>query len=286
MWRHLLGRLNIAVHPGLRRQLVPNKQIHGVFCGSSGGGLDAGEVICLAPFVCSVAANIAAASPWGARLMDVLSYYSVTGEGVQVEYSKESAVTTVFCALIMHSGVGPLCSYLQWINVEHESDTDIRRKLGEAAYARLQTVEKLNKSIILALSEDTAKGGWQIPLAVMERAHELCSSRCVDVPRSNAVFGGPALVPFVDLINHADDEPNMVVYVDTPQSVGVAVRQSRKFPLEFWEHMDGSRCPFYVVARAERDIAENEELHYRYVDSHDTFNSDPLFWASRFHFCP
>ncbi|RNF10655.1 uncharacterized protein Tco025E_06763 [Trypanosoma conorhini] len=238
------------------------------------------------PFFHCIAANVAAASPWGPALMAKVSSYTVSGDGVRVEYPKESAVTTVFCALVLCLEGCPLNSYLRWIALEQEADADVRRKLGGPAYARLQAIKDLNESIIAALCEDASSAGWNLPPDAMRRAHAICSSRCVDVPRSRDVFGGPALVPFVDLINHDEEEPNVAVYVDTIDALRPLLRRSKRLPEAFADGVGDGHCPFYVLARAAKEVAAGEELHYRYLDPSDALARDPLFWASRFHFCP
>ncbi|EKF26021.1 hypothetical protein MOQ_010300 [Trypanosoma cruzi marinkellei] len=286
MWRHLLGRLGVAVHPALQREVSRAKDVYGIFCDANSVGLDEGELLCFVPFFHCIAANIAAASPWGPTLMGGVSSYTVAVDGVHVEYPKLSAVTTVFCALVLLLEECSLNSYLQWISIEQEIDADTQRKLGSSAHAKIKIIKSINKSIIGVLCEDMSKLGWNIPVEVMSLAHGICSSRCVDVPRSKEVFGGPAFVPFVDLINHDDDEPNVAVYVDTMQSLRTLLLRSKTFPQVFEEGISVDHCPFYVIARAAKNISASEELHYRYIDPHDALASDPLFWASRFHFCP
>ncbi|ORC87857.1 uncharacterized protein TM35_000191010 [Trypanosoma theileri] len=286
MWRHHLRRLEIVVHPELRRQVVPMKQIHGIFCSSESNGIDEGELLCCVPFFNTIATNIAIASPWGTELMHAISSYSVIADGVKVDYSKESAITTVFCALAMLYGRNPLSDYLQWISLERGDEDEIRRKLGDDGYIKLQTIDKLNNSILLALCEDAAKIGSRIPVEAMDKAHKICSSRCVDVPRSHKIFGGPSLVPFMDLINHSDKEPNVAVYMDTASSLRDALRNSKKLSKDVFEKFCSTQCPFYVIARTTRDVAAGEELHYQYVDTRTDSAQDLLFWASRFHFCP
>ncbi|RNE96887.1 hypothetical protein TraAM80_09578 [Trypanosoma rangeli] len=286
MWRHLLQRLGVAVHPALKRHAAPVKQVYGIFCDANSGGLDEGELLCAVPFFHCIAAKVAAASPWGSTLMANASSYTVSGDGVRVEYPSESVITTVFCALVLLFKECPLNSYLQWIELEHEDDASMQRKLGGPTYAKLQSIKVLNESIIVALCEDASSAGWNVSFDAMSRAHAICSSRCVDVPCSQDVFGGPALVPFVDLINHNEEDPNVVVYVDTIHSLLSLLRRSRHLPQVFEDEISGGHCPFYVIARAAKEIAAGEELHYRYLDPHDALARDPLFWASRFHFCP
>ncbi|KAH9600542.1 SET domain [Trypanosoma melophagium] len=286
MWRHLLRRLDIVLHPELRREVVTMKPIHGIFCSSGSDGIDEGELLCCVPFFNTIATNIAVASPWGTELMRAISSYSVMAEGVQVDYSKESAITTVFCALVMLYGNNALSDYLQWISLEKGDRDEIRRKLGDDGYARLQTIEKLNNSIILALCKDAVKIGSEVPVEVMDKAHKICSSRCVDVPRSHKIFGGPSLVPFLDLINHSEKEPNVAVYIGTVSSLRDALCESKKLTKDVFEKVNIGRCPFFVIVRAAKDIAAGEELHYQYVDAISDSAQDLLFWVSRFQFCP
>ncbi|KAG8344287.1 hypothetical protein TRVL_04889 [Trypanosoma vivax] len=286
MWRHLLQRMEAVVHPRLERQLVAGKSIHGIFCDSQCSGVDEGDVLCCIPFVHCAAPNLVAASPWGKQLLNALSSYSASGNGVRVEYSVESALTTAFCALLIHHSSSHLGNYLRWITIEEVDSATLRRQLGEEAYVRLQVITKLNESITHALCRDAAAAGLQVPIEAMERAHKICSSRCIDLPHSEQIFGGPAMVPLVDLVNHSEEEPNVVASVSARRLAMRALGGSRTFPQEHWGVLRDGHCPFYVVLRAARALEPGEELHYQYADQNDSCARDPLFWASRFHFCP
>ncbi|CUG90398.1 Hypothetical protein, putative [Bodo saltans] len=179
--------------------------------------------------------------------------------------------------------------------------------------------------------------------AIVDEAHGLCESRCVTIPnggrslgggRGGAIdqhqlpsddddgdelrcdddTGGPAFVPFIDLVNHRSEEPNVAIACITdPDEIERMLRiASRRRFLNTHalssevDSVDGL-LPV-VVAVAAADIAATSELHYQYDGGSDgatttTTASLPTCapanstishvngislpeWALRFHFIP
>lgn len=136
-------------------------------------------------------------------------------------------------------------------------------------------------------------------LLAMDRSNRICESRCVRLANDELCFGGPALTPFVDLLNHSDEEPNVTVAVITDdEEIDELVKLARRLGMhgaEYFVHRycgGGSgtrrRPPPIVVAVASRDVAEGDEFHYQYVDPGDDAIhwNDAVYWAVRFHFVP
>ncbi|AAZ12268.1 hypothetical protein, conserved [Trypanosoma brucei brucei TREU927] len=270
MWRQILQRMGIVPHPKLVRRLKPDKPVHGLFCCPGRYGIEAGEVLCSVPCCLCVAPNISNHIHYGPALMRAVSSHSTTEGMVRVEYSRESALTTVLCAIHMSHGPSDLREYLEWIVVERPDDISMNHALGTELYGHLRTIERINAEIITQLCVDARSVGVPISIETMKRAHAICSSRCVDVPTHADIFGGPALVPFVDLINHSSEDPNITVAVES-------------FPFLHCEQNQMLLEHFYVTVRAEGGIHPEEELHYQYLEPTDRQSTNPLYWASRFH---
>jgi hypothetical protein len=161
-------------------------------------------------------------------------------------------------------------------------------------------------------------------------AHGLCESRCVTIPNgalclggavnyqsydptqrsesdpesSDDTFtGGPALVPFVDLLNHRNGEPNVTIACMTDQDeiermLRIASRRRLLNAHALCSEVDcmDPLLPVVIVVAA-GDIAPNDELHYQYSGTDTTaaatlHRDQPLQtttlaeWALRFHFIP
>lgn len=159
----------------------------------------------------------------------------------------------------------------------------------------------------------------RLTLNDMEAAQRLCESRCMTLDSSEEYekshgrpkrrraplprkfqFGGPVLIPLVDLVNHSFEPPNIVVaVVSNPREVldllslaqrrelcGAADLEKKLFSKSAG-HFDHRGVPEAVVVMiAESDLLPGEELHYQYVEPTDPVAQSKLFWALRFHFIP
>lgn len=120
----------------------------------------------------------------------------------------------------------------------------------------------------------------KVSLSCVQRSFTICESRCVDVPFGDHVFGGAALVPFLDLLNHDSTAETLSArLVATPEF------QMTRHP-SWCDDVSTTKTPFYVVVRAQSPIPAHSELTYAYADPEEdgALYEDPVFWASRFRF--
>ncbi|CCW61944.1 unnamed protein product [Phytomonas sp. EM1] len=277
MWRQILARAGVYVNPTIRRQHIVGKNCQGLVCSE---GIAEGEVIAAVPFWYCTAPIISLASPWGQQLGAHLSDVSHRVDGIQVEFSRESLLTIALTALSMEPP-SILADYLNFISNEHATESSLGEKLGDDLMQKLRNIQKVNDDIIRDTQIALRSCGLNIELGRLRRAHALCESRCVDIPFSEEVFGGPALVPFLDLINHGETQNITVLLTFSDDAVRRAKRSS-------CAEMISTKTPFYVMVLSAGPLSPDEELTYPYVDPDEEalLYKNPLYWALRFHFFP
>ncbi|KPI83392.1 hypothetical protein ABL78_7576 [Leptomonas seymouri] len=283
MWRQICARLNIMTAPSVERQIIESKGCLGLVC-KAADVIEKGEVLAVVPYLACTSPIMALASPWGPQLGSALSSYALEEGGVRVDYSKEGALTTAFTALAMQPR-SPLEHYLRHIELDAGGAASLEAALGPALVAQLKVIEALNGAVVEHIHADLRGYGLTVPLADLQRAHRLCASRCLDIPGSEEFFGGPALVPMADLINHDNQPPNIAIYAESTHRIGPLLRQHSSMNL-----MNDSfkGYAFCVVVRATEQVDGGNELTYQYVDatSDPSLYADKLYWASRFGFVP
>ncbi|CCW66288.1 unnamed protein product [Phytomonas sp. Hart1] len=277
MWRQILTKAGVYVNPTIQRLHIAAKDCQGLVCSDA---IVDGEVIAAIPFWYCTSPIISLASPWGKQLGTHLSdvYYRI--DEAQVDFSKESLLTVVLTALSMEPHC-ILANYLNFLPIERESEFSLRNKLGDAMMQKLHHIQKINDDIMKDTQIVLRYCGVNVELDRLRRAHALCESRCVDIPFSEEVFGGPAFVPFVDLINHGDTQNITVLLTFSDDAVQRAKRSS-------CANMISTKTPFYVMVLAACSLSCDEELTYPYVDPNEEalLYQNPLYWALRFHFLP
>ncbi|CAC9487396.1 SET domain containing protein [Leishmania donovani] len=283
MWKQASARLNIVVAPCVEYQYVGAKGCHGLVCKAADTVRD-GEVLALVPYLACISPITALASPWGQQLAAALRTYTVEENGVRVSYSKEAALTTVFTALAMQPR-SPLEGYLRQMRLDEGDGTSLAVALGPELTAHMTKIDALNSLVVAQMHEDLSRWHIRVPMADLVRAHRACASRCVDVPDSEEVFGGPSLVPVVDLINHGITEPNVTVYMESTNRLGPLLRRHSRLNIMDNLVKAGAFC---VVMRATRDVMGGTEFTYPYIDPTEdpTLYASKLYWASRFRFVP
>lgn len=283
MWRQICARLNIMIAPAVERRYIESKGCAGLVC-KTADHIDEGEVLAVVPYLACTSPIMALASPWGSQLGAVLSTYTLEDNGVRIEYPKEGALTTAFTALAMQPR-SPLEHYLRSIELDDTVAGAAETTLGPSLMAQLTAINALNSAVVERMHEDLRACGVAVPLADLQRAHRLCASRCIDVPGSDEFFGGPALVPVADLINHGSSAPNIAIYAESTHRLGPLLRrQSRMSVMNDFFNGYG----FCVVVRATTAVEGGTELTYQYVDAaaEPALHSEKLYWASRFGFLP
>ncbi|KAG5501592.1 hypothetical protein JIQ42_05438 [Leishmania sp. Namibia] len=283
MWRQVSARLNVMVAPCVEQQYVAAKGCHGLVC-KAADTVREGEVLALVPYLACTSPTIALASPWGQQLAAALGTYTLEEDGVRVSYSKEAALTTVFTALAMQPR-SPLQGYLRQMHLEEGDEASLAVALGPELAAHMKKIDALNSKVMAQMHEDLGHWHIRVPMTDLVRAHRTCASRCVDVPGGEEMFGGPSLVPVVDLINHGITEPNVTVYVEATQRLGPLLRRHSRLNI-----MDNvlKADTFCVVIRATRDVVGGTEFTYPYIDPAEdpSLYANKLYWASRFRFVP
>ncbi|KAG5504888.1 hypothetical protein JKF63_04334 [Porcisia hertigi] len=283
MWKQVSSRLNIMVAPCVEQQFVAAKGCHGLVCKAADTVME-GEVLAVVPYLACISPIVALASPWGQQLAAALSTYTLEENGVKVSYSKEAALTTAFTALAMQPR-SPLEDYLRHMRLDEWDDASLAASLGPKLMAHAKTIDVLNTALVAQIQEDLSRWHIRVPMADLERAHQACASRCVDVPGGEEVFGGPSLVPVVDLINHGIVEPNVTVYMESTHRLGSLLRHHSR--LNIMDDLIKGNA-FCVVMRATRDVMGGTEFTYPYVDPTEdpSLYASKLYWASRFRFVP
>ncbi|KAG5479009.1 hypothetical protein LSCM1_02851 [Leishmania martiniquensis] len=283
MWRQVSARLNIMVAPCVEQQYVAAKGCRGLVC-KAADTVREGEVLALVPYFVCTSPIIALASPWGQRLAAALSTYTLEESGVKVSYSKEAALTTAFTALAMQPR-SPLEAYLRQMQLDEGDNASLAAALGPQLTEHMNKIDALNTMLIAQMHEDLSHWHIRVPMSDLVRAHRACASRCVDVPGGEEVFGGPSLVPVVDLINHGITEPNVTVYVESTQRLGPLLRRHSRLNI-MDTHLKADA--FCVVIRATRDVMGGTEFTYPYIDPAEdpSLYANKLYWASRFRFVP
>ncbi|CBZ26971.1 conserved hypothetical protein [Leishmania mexicana MHOM/GT/2001/U1103] len=283
MWKQASARLNIMLAPCVAYQYVAAKGCHGLVCKAADTVRD-GEVLALVPYLACISPIMALASPWGQQLAAALRTYTVEENGVRVSYSKEAALTTVFTALAMQPR-SPLEEYLRQMRLDEEDGASLTVALGPELTAHMTKIDALNSLVVAQMHEDLSRWHIRVPMADLVRAHRACASRCVDVPDSEEVFGGPSLVPVVDLINHGITAPNVTVYMESTNRLGPLLRRHSRLNIMDNLVKAGAFC---VVVRATRDVMGGTEFTYPYIDPTEdpALYASKLYWASRFRFVP
>jgi hypothetical protein len=283
MWRQVCARLNVMISPAVEQQFIASKGCAGLVCRAA-DVIDNGEVLAVVPYLACTSPIMALASPWGSQLGAALSSYMLEDGGVRVEYSKEGALTTAFTALAMQPR-SPLEHYLREIELNDVDAASLETALGPALTAKLQTIEALNAAVVERMHNDLRAYGVAVTLVDLQRAHRLCASRCLDVPGSEEFFGGPALVPVADLINHGSGPANTAIYAESTHCIGPLLRRHSRMNITDDSYKG---CAFCVVVRATAQVDGDTELTYPYVDASadPTLYADKLYWASRFGFIP
>ncbi|KPA81940.1 hypothetical protein ABB37_04172 [Leptomonas pyrrhocoris] len=283
MWRQICARLNVMLAPSVERRFIDGKGCSGLACRAA-DVIEDGEVLAVVPYLACTSPIMALASPWGSQLGAAISSYALEEGGVRVEYSKEGALTTAFTALAMQPR-SPLEHYLRHIELNAIDAASLASALGPALATQLKVIEALNGAVVEHMHSDLRGHGVAVPLTDLQRAHRLCASRCLDVPGSEEFFGGPALVPVADLINHDSRPPNIAVYAESTHRIGPLLRRHSRMDL-----MNDSfkSYAFCVVVRATEEVEGGKELTYQYVDAtaDPSLYADKLYWASRFGFVP
>lgn len=251
-----------------------------------------GTVLAAIPFNCCCSPVLALASPWGKRLAEHVSTYRIAEKDATLVFSQDSALMLAQCAL---SGVypSPMHDYLQYISpdVAGLSTKNIREMCGrcltEREAQKVSQLMRMKREVIAQVQLDLRGSGLSIPFETLVKADEICESRCLDVPRSESVFGGPAFIPVADLINHDSKAANVMIYLDATPNLRATVT-CRNGVNAFLGDIATSHCPFYVVVRASRHVAAQEEFTYNYLDpvSDAALYYDRSYWASKFFFVP
>ncbi|GET88474.1 hypothetical protein, conserved [Leishmania tarentolae] len=283
MWKQVSARLNIMVAPCVEYQYVSTKGCHGLVCKAADTARE-GEVLALVPYLACISPIIALASPWGHQLAAALHTYTVQENSMMVSYSKEAALTTVFTALAMQPR-SPLEGYLRHMRVDEGDNAFLAAALGPDLTAHMRKIDTLNSLLVAQMHEDLSRSHIHVPMDDLERAHRACASRCVDIPNSEKIFGGPSLVPVVDLINHGITEPNVTVYMESTNRLGPLLRRHSRLNIMDNFVKAGAFC---VVVRATRDVMGGTEFTYPYIDPTEdpALYDNKLYWASRFRFVP
>lgn len=283
MWRQVCARLNIMIAPSVERQFIESKGCAGLACKAT-DTIDDGEVLAVVPYLACTSPIMALASPWGSQLGAALGSYAMEEGGVRVEYPKEGALTTAFTALAMQPR-SPLEHYLRSIELGSREATPLATVLGPALSAQLTTIKTLNSAVVERMHADLQAHGVAVSLVDLQRAHRLCASRCLDVPGSEEFFGGPALVPVADLINHDSKPPNIAIYAESTHRLGELLRRHSRMNVM---NESFKAYAFCVVVRATKSLESGEEMTYQYVDAaaDSSLYTDKLYWASRFGFVP
>ncbi|SYZ65830.1 hypothetical_protein (plasmid) [Leishmania braziliensis MHOM/BR/75/M2904] len=283
MWKLASARLNVMVAPCVEYQYVATKGCCGLVCKAADTARD-GEVLAVVPCLACTSPFMALASPWGQQLAAALRTYTLEENGVRVTYSKEAALTTAFTALAMQPR-SPLEAYLRQMRLEEGDCASLTVALGPEKMVHMKKIDVLNSVVIAHIHEDLSRRHIHVPMADLLRAHRACASRCVDVPGGEEVFGGPSLVPVVDLVNHGITEPNVMVHMESTHRLGPLLRRHSRLNI-----MDNlvKADTFCVVMRATRDVMGGTEFTYPYADPAEdpSLYANKLYWASRFRFVP
>ena len=283
MWRQICARLNVMLAPAVEQQYIHSKGCAGLVCKAS-DVIEEGEVLAVVPYLACTSPIMALASPWGTQLGAAVGSYALEDGGVRVEYSREGALTTAFTALAMQPR-SPLEHYLRSIPLGDVDAASMEAVLGSALFAQLKVIDALNAAVVERMHGDLRAHGVAVSLADLQRAHRLCASRCLDVPGSEEFFGGPALVPVADLINHDSRPPNVAVYAESTQRLAPLLRRHSRMNVMDTLYKSYAFC---VVVRATEQVESGTELTYQYVDAtaDPSLYADKLYWASRFGFVP
>lgn len=170
-----------------------------------------------------------------------------------------------------------------------------------AAALQPQQAESIGEKVGETSSLQQEGAADPFTFAQLCRAHALCESRVLAVPTDLDgtggedeggkegeeevvdVLGGPALIPWLDLVNHSD----------TPSNVAAAVMRT---DTDLLPPALSQIAPLCVVAATRRDVAVGEELTYEYMEalapaeraalSKEAYEQRLLLWATRFHFIP
>ena len=268
--------------------------VHGIFANSP---IEESTLLCCLPPFAGISPASARASEVG-RLIErrLKPTYSARGNLTSFDVSRDSFLVAAMTAVQRQRG--PLSLYIQDAVVEVEDDASMKNAFAHPdEFEHFCEVRELLDKILVEAHADIIMGNGEgkaptskeerveldtIPITLddLRLANALCESRVVEIPGGEDVFQGPVLMPFVDLINHSDAEPNVYVEVMPIEELGSPKRQ---------EAIKGTHC---VVAVAGRDIAPGEELTYHYVEPIGRSVAEKerararVLWGTRFHFIP
>lgn len=267
------------LNPSVRCTFVESKGCNGMVTTND---IAPGEWIAVIPFWACASPTVALSSPWGPALAKACSVQiESAADGAHLELSRESCLTTAFAALAMQNG-SPVRDYLRSIAPDCQTDEQLRASLSDEEAAKLAMIRQLNARNIQELHGRLAAASLSTSLSDITAAFILCESRCVDIPFSEQVLGGPALVPFVDMLNHnRENDMIAVALVGTPELQADARHR-------WCRDVGADRTPFYVAVRATQHIPTRREITYAYVDpvEDSALYGDKVYWASRFRFIP
>lgn len=288
--------------------------------------LPSGSLLAMIPIGSVISPTTVRWSPFGPLLLDAIGGGDRTapmGNNTTLTFSHLTCLVTTATALHLGDPNSPWNDYLGLVAAPAVANIDDRviastvinahaiarrRRTGDVDQLRAKyfdvrraTVEIL-KGIIDDLHKLDRHSTKLVTLDQLIVAHRLCESRCTKIADfadeddiSDAAagvddegsLGGPSLVPWVDLINHSFDEPNVTVGVVTDEAdlreyYELALRTGMTNSDVF---RDG-KYPPAVIAIASQPLCAHEELHCCYVDRNDALVDDLLFWALRFYFDP
>lgn len=270
--------------------------VHGIF--ATAPFEEDSLLACLPPFA-GISPASARASEVGRLIERRLKPAYTSKEDARLSISRDSFLVAAMTAVQRQRG--PLSLYLQDTTVETEEEDSLRAVFPtEEAYLKCCSVRKILDNLLEEAHEDIIRDNGKNaskapPTSAQERveldtipitlddlrlANAICESRVVEIPGGEDIFQGPVLMPFIDLINHSDAEPNVHVQAMKVEELGSSKLQ---------ESIKGTHC---VVAIATRDISPGEELTYHYDEllppdaSEEERAQAMAYWAIRFHFIP
>lgn len=286
----------------IEQRYDPITGLRGMYC--VGKHIPAETLVACIPLYACISPAIVLSTKAGQRIASALrkeGYVNHHGVG-KMEFSFESMLVASFTALSMSRG--PLKEYLANIATERDSErlmTQLRALGGQIAvdkYNDLQMasnniLEQVHQDIMGAANRQNAHATTIFSLEALRRSHALCESRVLSVPSDLSsepdagketeevdLLGGPALIPWFDLVNHSDK----------PSNIAAVVMKTDRLPTRM-----ANIAPLCVVGATRREIKVGEEITYEYAEpltnakevlDGQQYLKRLLLWATRFHFIP
>lgn len=282
MWKHLLGKCHVLTHGSLRREWITSKQCMGIVNGDNSTEIPVGTLLSAIPITSCPSASLFAQSEWKSLASRIPGYEVSNGESINFHCDESTVQTVVFVALLS-SSASPLGNYIRFIANEVQcSTTEWIEKVPKDLLPLIQNIEKMKEKMLEDLSTKVLRAsGPMVPVSSLRMANYLCESRCVEVPSTrHDLFDGPALVPFLDLLNHSEKRNVAVSLYPAPQ-LRLERKKSLIYPEISRSDLD-NHMPFYVAVHASEIITPGEELSYPYIEGTESISE--AAWLSRFHF--